>query len=253
MTSGSMPGAGDAGRVTIVVGVGGCAWELALWLRAVRKRLAAQEHVRARGELKVARTARRLQEQTQERQQKQTHLRAVRQRIQRNQTEHKADKQRLTSLNAQRAKRFQMVLTEAARLQALSDPSFLTEIPSIFAVHGLQLQSGLSGANNGHISKKGDTHKNDADEQSWDMRFMRLADEAFEIARCIPQGHTAAVADVEALEQWRCSCEASHAYLIGRNGFSAAAIRLAQHFPLTLIEPQILAQWHITGKYDQDG
>ena len=70
---------------------------------------------------------------------------------------------------------------------------------------------------------------------------MRLADETFEVARCLPLGQTVTVADVESLEQWRHSCEAGHAYLIGRNGFSAAAIRLAQHFPLTLVEPQLLA------------
>lgn len=260
MTSGRMPGAFDAGRVTMVVGVGGIAWELVLWQRATRKRLAAQTHARARGELKAARAARRIKEQAQNRQQKQTHLRAVRKRIQMQQAEGQTDQQRLNSLDALRSTRFQVIATEATRLQALPDINFLTEIPTIFAAHGLRPESDLpfskfsdhsQVSDNDQASGQHSAKSSAWDEESWDMRFTRLADASSIIARCIPQGHTAAVADVEALEQWRRSCEASHAYLIGRAGFSAAAIRLAQHFPMTLIEPQLLAQWHTTNNRDQ--
>ena len=59
---------------------------------------------------------------------------------------------------------------------------------------------------------------------------------------------SAAVADVEALEYERQQANAPRAYLIGRSGFTPAAIRLAQRFPITLVEPQLLAQWKITSE-----
>jgi hypothetical protein len=242
--SGSAPGAHQSGILTMLVGMGGCVWELGQWWRALRRRRAVQEREQARRELKVVRAERRTEQQAREQQQRQTHLRTARQRAQTRQAARQTQAELKTQVEAQHNARFQAIVEEASRLQTLPDTRFQAELPSLFALRGLRLQSDAPSPETYAAS--------DLPAKLWDMRLLRLADKSVEVARSLPQGHTAAVADVEALEQWRQSEGASHAYLVSRSGFSAQAVRLAARFPVTLVEPQQLAQWQMQNQLSRE-
>ena len=236
--AGHAPGANQSGIVTMLVGAGGCAWELAQWARTIQRQRTAQERQRERKELKATRAERRSEQQERERQQRQMHLRAARQRAQTLQATRYAQAEQKAQTEAQRAARFQAVVAEASRLQALPDAPFLAELPFLFATRGLHLQ---------YAAPSGIEADADLSAGTWDRHLLRVADEkeSIEVARCLTQGRAVAVSDVEALEQWRQVEGATHAYLVSRSGFSAQAVRLAARFPLTLVEPQLLAQWQL--------
>ena len=235
MTTSRTPGAGQSGLITMLVGAGGCAWELKQWARTVRRRQAERIQGRERAELKAERTVRKTQQHVQRQQRRQTQQRAVRRHAEIQQNVRQARSERNAQSDAQRQARFEAVSREAARLQSLPDAPFLQALPFLFAIRGLRLQTDALSSS--------EAEPRNAEGFTGDMRFLKIADETLAVARVLPQGHTAVVADIEALEQWRQTSGAQHAYLIGRSGFSTPALRLAPRFPLTLVEPQLLAQW----------
>ena len=243
MTTSRTPGAGQSGLITMLVGAGGCAWELGQWARAVRRQQATRIQKRERAELKTERAARKTQQYAQRRQRRQTQQHAVRRHAALQQTVRQAQSEQNAQNEAQRQARFETISREAARLQSLPDAQFLQTLPALFATRGLRLQTDALASR--------DTEPMSADGFAGDMRFLQLTDETLVVARVLPQGHTAIVADIESLEQWRQAAGASQAYLVGRSGFSTPALRLAPRFPLTLAEPHLLAQWQQTAMQNE--
>ncbi len=231
MTRDRTPGAEASGGFTMLVGAGGSLWELSRWLRWWWHRRSIREEARLRGERKTLRASRATEQQERKRYQKQVQTDAVLKQSLLQEETRRQEQSRAQEAEAIRSARAKAVTAEAARLQRLPDEQICQELPTIFAARGLRLQSAAL----------------------WDLCLMRLEDEGLEVARCVPQEHTVTVADVEALEQWRKQVGASHAYLIARNSFSAPALRLASHYPITLVEPFVLAQWKTLGeKTDKD-
>lgn len=226
MTRDRTPGADTSGGFTMLVGAGGTIWELCRWLRWWWHRRWIREEARLRGELKTLRATRAAEQQERKRHQRQVQTDAALKQTLLQQETRREERAIAQKAERQRQARAKAVTAEAVRLQGLSDEQLYQELPDIFATQGLRLQSAAL----------------------QDLCLMRLEDEGLEVARCVPQEHTVTVADVEALEQWRNQVGASHAYLIARNSFSVPALRLANHYPLTLVEPFVLAQWKTQGE-----
>ena len=143
--------------------------------------------------------------------------------------------------------RFAAVSVEAARLQALPHAAWISALTDIFALRGLRLQTDKVRA--AFDVSAANAHPPAPDsiiDDVLDMTFVRVEDGSLCVARVLPHDRTGVVADVEILEQRRQQTGAQQAYLVGRDGFSAQAVRLAPRLPLTLIEPNLLAQWNIT-------
>lgn len=230
-----------AGALGAVLGAGGCAWEVARWLRHRRLRRQALQKAEAHAEMqaaqKIKRQARQTQQQTRRQQHKTAQAQAKQAHEQQRYAARQAQVERAALENAQRASRFEQVAAEAERLQCLDAVSFRAEVKAIFALRGLQ-----------PADKRDSANQNDGNTSL--LRLAPLPDNHLEIAQFAGEDTPVAVADVEALEQARQQADADRAYLIGRNGFTPAAVRLAQRFPLTFVEPQLLAQWKITSEIE---
>lgn len=229
-----------------VLGASGCAWEVARWLRHRRLRRQDLQKAEVRAEMqaaqKIKRQARQTEQQTRRQRHKTAQAQAKQAHEQQRQAERQAQVERATFENAQRASRFAQVATEAECLQCLDTLSFRAEVEAIFALRGLQPSDKRDSA-----TKNG---SNTFDSNTSLLRFAPLPDNRLEIAQFAAEDTPVAVVDVEALEQARQQADADRAYLIGRNGFTPAAVRLAQRFPLTFVEPQLLAQWKITAEME---
>ena len=118
---------------------------------------------------------------------------------------------------------------EAYRLIKLSDSARRGAIIEIFTQCGLQLAKPISGADGYALFHSGEAEGPCA-------------------AGFVPAGRKASAVDVREIEAWRVVKSAHRALLISTDGFSPAAVRLAQHLPLTLVDPYLLAQWKHTGK-----
>ncbi len=236
MLAGHRPGATATGNVTLLAGLGGCAWELARRLRSLSKQRAALTlqiaRAQARTELKTARVERRTEQNTQRQRDKETLRRASDERAHVQRTERNAQNERDACERDTRSARFAAVSAESARLQDLPPTAWTTALTDILALRGLRLQTEIAP----------DVPSN----AIHDMQFVRMDDGSLCVARSLPSDRAGNVADVEALEQWRREAGAQQAYLIGRSGFSAQAVRLAPRLPLILVEPNLLAQWSLT-------
>ncbi len=67
-----------------------------------------------------------------------------------------------------------------------------------------------------------------------------------EVILLLADGNRAGVSEIEMAERQRIEMNAQSASLLSRNGFTPQAVRLAPRFPLTLVEPHLLAQWSLT-------
>ena len=210
--SGVVPGTRGAGALCALMGIGGCAWELNYWARSWRNQQRFAQSARAHAAKKSKRQARNAEQQTLQKHRAIMHAQTQAKQRQQQQAERQAQAEQVAQETAQRSARFAQVASEAERLQSLEADAFRAEAERIFAEHRLQLQQ----------------------EAVTNNPVVRFAEDAV------------AVADVEALEAERQQQAATRAYLIGRDGFTPAAVRLSQRFPITLVEPQLLAQWKIT-------
>src|SRR5262249_32885011 len=123
-----------------------------------------------------------------------------------------------------RSERERTVVAETERLLTLTDAELIAEVTALFLRRGQQPEI-------------------PAPEADYDLLLPATDGTGPEIARCVPVGRSARAADVQALEAWRETARASHAYLIAVGGFTSGAIRLAQSLPLTLVEAHLLAHW----------
>ena len=237
--AGLVPATRGAGALGTVLGAGGCAWEVARWLRGWQLQRQDRQKAEARAEMqaaqKIKRQVRQTEQQTRRQQNKTAQAQVKQAQEQQRQAERQAQVERAAFENALRASRFAQVAAEAERLQCLDAVSFRAEVEAIFALRGLQSADKRDSANQNNGSAAL-------------LRFAPLPNNRLEIAQFAGEDTPAAVADVETLEQARQQADADHAYLIGRNGFTPAAVRLAQRFPVTFVEPQLLAQWKITSE-----
>ncbi len=254
MLAGHRTGATATGSVTLLTGIGGCAWELARRLRSLSKQRASHAlqiaRAQARTELKITRSERKTNQNTQRRHERQTLRRAIHERAQAQRTERNVQNERGTRERAQRSARFTALSAEAARLQALPEPAWISALTDVFALRGLRLQTDAAPAassESAEFAMNASLTASDALPGGMcDMLFVRVEDGGMCVARVLPHDRAGVVADVESLEQRRQQAGSQQAYLIGRGGFSAQAVRLAPRLPLTLVEPNLLAQWNLT-------
>lgn len=251
MLAGHKTGAGATGRITLLAGVCGCAWELARWLRSLSKQRTGHAlqiaRAQARTELKTARTERKIGQNTQRQRERQTLRRAVHERTQAQRIERDAQNERESEERAQRSARFAALSAEAARLQALPHAAWISALTDVFALRGLRLQTDAApAASDTSATDTSSTAPASTTDGIHDLTFVRVEDGSLYVARVLPHDRAGVVADVESLEQRRQQIGAQQAYLIGRDGFSAQVVRLAPRLPLTLVEPSLLAQWNLT-------
>lgn len=209
---GLIPGTRSAGALCVLLSAGGCMWELNHWARIWRNRQRIAQSAQTHAAKKIRRQARQTEQSSQQQHRKAIQARAKQAHTLRNQAEREAQAERAQQEAAQRFAHFAQVTREAERLQSLNTNAFRAEAERIFAMRGLNPQN--------------EAAPNDI--------VLRFADS------------NVAVADVEAIAAERQQANASRAYLVGRDGFTPAAVRLSQRFPITLVEPQLLAQWKIT-------
>ena len=248
MLAGHRPGASAPAWITLLAGLGGCAWEIGRWLRGrvVERADRVREVARtqARAEQKNVRAERRTEQRDRQQRERHTALQTRNAQKQARQAVQQTQNEREEAERARRAARFEAVRAEADRLASLPEDLWLIALKEVLALRGLRLLE--EDASGNHNTLPGDTHG------AWggvsDLRFARINDtDAITscVARSLPAGRVGVVADAESLEQWRAEANAPQAYLIGRGGFSAALVRLAPRLPLTLVEPNLLAQWKL--------
>ena len=256
MLAGHRPGADATARVTMLAGAGGCAWEAGRWLhnRARRRAVGLRElaDAQARARLKTARAERKTEQQDVQQRDRQAARQTLQAQKQGRQVIQQAQSEREAEERARRAARFEAVRAEAERLAALPEDVWIVELTAIFAGRGLRLQT----ADIPPPSNASSPSPDNASEDGYYLRFVHvdievdtkvdIEMESMCVARSLPAGRAGVVADVESLEQWRQQTGAQQAYLISRDGFSTAVVRLAPRLPLTLVEPQLLAQWKLT-------
>ena len=214
---GVVPGTSGAGALCVLVSVGGCVWELNHWARVWRNRQRIALSAQAHAAKKANRQARQTEQNNQRQQRKEVQVKAKQAHTLRNQAEREAQIERAQQEAAQRSARFAQVTREAERLQSLNTSAFRAEAERIFAAHELNSRNESASVNT----------------------VFRFAE------------GSVAVADVEAIEAERQQANAARACLIGRDGFTTAAVRLSQRFPITFVEPQLLAQWKITAEEEE--
>jgi hypothetical protein len=116
----------------------------------------------------------------------------------------------------------QAIDEEADRLRSLSENDLRQEVADLFDACGIEVLR--------RIPDSGDFE-------------LRAADGGTDLARCVPIHRKAAQIDLTALEEWRASTGARHAYLISLSGFAAQAVVKSAGLPITLVEAYQMAQW----------
>lgn len=66
-----------------------------------------------------------------------------------------------------------------------------------------------------------------------------------EVLIILTDGNRAGVSEIEMAERQRIETETQNAYLLSREGFTPQAVRLVPRFPLTLVDPHLLAKWSL--------
>ncbi len=218
------PGARAGGALLLLIGGIGIG-------RDVRRVIHARRDRQRRDEAQAQHEARRLERRERSRREReqradeQVRARSVRERerqtLQVARLEETQAHQRAEEARALRAAQIQV---EAERLATLDDSTLCEELVRLFAGRGW-------------IARR------DPADTANDLRLTAPDNEADAVARLVGGARQAAVADVEAIEALRRDAGAKQSYLIARSGFTPAAIRLAQQFPITLLEPYLLASW----------
>lgn len=136
-----------------------------------------------------------------------------------------AEQQRQQEEMARRAARGEAIEADVRQLLRLTDSQLTRHVSFLFA-------------------RRGYSPRPLTEEADFDILLMSPDGVLAAVARCVPQGHTAGAADVEALEAWRRETGATQAYLIALAGFSLEAVAASQRRPITLVEGFLLAHWN---------
>jgi len=214
----------ELGWVTLGLSVGGMVRRISREWRRRREAEAAEQAAGERRALQAARRERDRQETVRRQTERAARAGAAKRQAAARAAQRHAERLRAQEEAAQRAKREQALATEAQRLRSLSAAQLRTEVAAAFTRRGFRPES-------------------PGPDAACDLLLTPADGDGIEIARCVPAGQTAGVADVKALEAWRQEAGARHAYLIALSGFSPAAVRQARGLPLTLVEAHLLAHW----------
>lgn len=217
------------GPLLMLLGLAGLTWRLRKHRQEWLEQRAVREEKERRRALLNARRERSAQERLRRQEQKAAQAHAAARAAEVAAVERQARQQAIQEAQAHRAEQDRLIYLEADRLRRLDDAALRTEVRALFTAAGFQTASPSA-------------------EADCDLLLHSTASQREAVARCVPVGHKAGVADVQALEDWRQEIGAEHAYLLSLAGFSPPAVRLAQHLPLTLVEAHLLAQWKHTGK-----
>jgi hypothetical protein len=80
-------------------------------------------------------------------------------------------------------------------------------------------------------------------EAGCDLLLQAASGGAIGVARIVPPGRRAELADVRALDAWRRDEASELGFLLALAGFSTASVTVASALPLTLVDAHLLAQW----------
>jgi hypothetical protein len=214
----------ELGWVTLGLGAGGMVRRISREWRRRREAEAAEQAAGERRALQAARRERDRQETARRQAERASRAEAAKRQAEARAAQRNTERLREQEEAARRAKQEQALAAEAQRLRSLSAAQLLAEVSAAFSRRGFRPES-------------------PGPDAACDLRLRPMDGGGIEVARCVPAGQSAGVADVKALESWRQEIGARHAYLIALSGFSPAAVRQVRGLPLTLVEAHLLAHW----------
>lgn len=213
------------GGLAAFVGAAGLLVEGWRHLQREQQRQRNERDAARRAEQKAARRARQQDEREQRHTERQTQRKAETLRREADAHRH-AQKRQQQEAAAQRRIHFaSRVEQEAQRLQFLPPEEWAAEACRILAGANSTIQAGTEAG-----------------------EFLcRLADGSFQAVFVLLEPRESSANDVNALEAFRRETSAERAALVSRTGFAPEAIRAASAFPLTLLDPLVLARMQAVG------